>query len=77
MSYSCSIKKLCTKWFEKWARKANLNNESMLTAIKDLESGLSTVDLGNHLYKVRMKREHGGKSSGFRTIIVYRNIAVS
>ncbi len=44
----------------------------MLDAIKNLETGLSTADLGNHLYKVRIKRAHSGKSSGFRTIIVYK-----
>jgi len=41
-------------------------------AISDLEGGLSTIDLGSHLFKVRVKREHSGKSSGFRTIIVYQ-----
>ena len=34
--------------------------------------GLSAPSLGSHLYKVRIKREHSGKSSGFRTIIVYK-----
>ncbi len=29
--------------------------------------------MGNHLFKVRVKREHGGKSSGFRTIVVYQD----
>jgi len=28
--------------------------------------------MGNHLFKVRVKREHNGKSSGYRTIIVYQ-----
>lgn len=44
----------------------------MLDVIKNLETGLSAADLGNHLYKVRIKRTHSGKSSGFRTIIVYK-----
>ena len=44
----------------------------MLETIKNLESVLSTADLGNHLYKVRVKRAHSGKSSGFRIIIVYK-----
>ena len=66
------MKKLSTKWFKKWSKKANLSNQNMLDAIKNLETGLSTADLGNHLYKVRIKRAHSGKSSGFRTIIVYK-----
>ena len=63
---------LSTKWFKKWSKKANLKNQDLLVAIKDLEDGLSTANLGNHLFKVRVKREHGGKSSGFRTIVVYK-----
>lgn len=66
------MKKLSTKWFKKWSKKASLNSENMLEAIDNLEAGLSTADLGSHLYKVRVKRAHGGKSSGFRTIIVYK-----
>lgn len=65
-------KKLSTKWFKKWSKKANLSNQNMLEAIKNLEAGLSTADLGNHLYKVRIKRASSGKSSGFRTIILYK-----
>ncbi len=66
------MKKLSTKWFRKWAKNANLNNKTLLKAINNLEEGLSSSGLGNHLYKVRIKREHSGKSSGFRTIIVYK-----
>ena len=33
-------------------------------------SGLS--GLGNYLFKVRVKREHSGKSSGFRTSILFK-----
>ncbi|MES9901788.1 MAG: type II toxin-antitoxin system RelE/ParE family toxin [Sedimenticola sp.] len=63
---------LSTKWFRKWSKKANLKNQDLLESIKDLEDGLSTANLGNHLFKVRVKREHGGKSSGYRTIIAYQ-----
>jgi len=66
------MKKLSTKWFRKWAKNENLSNETLLKAINNLEASLSSSGLGNHLYKVRIKREHSGKSSGFRTIIVYK-----
>jgi len=49
-----------------------LSNQTLVKAIKNLEMGLSAPSLGSHLYKVRIKREHSGKSSGFRTIIVYK-----
>jgi len=66
------MKRLSTKWFKKWSKKVKLTNDDLLGAISDLEDGLSTTALGSHLFKVRVKREHSGKSSGFRTIIVYQ-----
>ncbi|MBU0463886.1 MAG: type II toxin-antitoxin system RelE/ParE family toxin, partial [Proteobacteria bacterium] len=60
------MKKLSSKWFKKWSKKAKLSNQILLDAIITLEAGLSTVDLGHHLFKVRVKREHSGKSSAFR-----------
>jgi hypothetical protein len=72
MCYIKIVKKLSTKWFKKWAKNVNLSNQTLVKAIKNLEMGLSAPGLGNHLYKVRIKREHSGKSSGFRTIIVYK-----
>jgi len=73
MCYSLCVKKLSTKWFQKWAKKVNLSNNNMLEAIHNLENSLSTSSLGNNLHKVRIKREHSGKDSGFRTIILYKS----
>jgi len=67
------MKKLSTKWFKKWSRKVSLSNQDLFETIQNLESGLSVSDLGGNLYKVRVKREHSGKSAGFRTIIVFRS----
>lgn len=67
------MKKLTTKWFKKWSKKVKLSNKDLLDTIQDLESGLSTSNLGGNLYKVRVKREHTGKSSGFRTIVVFKS----
>jgi hypothetical protein len=66
------MNKLSTKWFKKWSKKVKLTNDDLLEAIDDLEDGASTTDLGSHLFKVRVSREHSGKSSGFRTIIIYQ-----
>ncbi len=66
------MKRLSTKWFQKWSKKVKLNKLNLLDAISDLEEGLSTADLGSNLFKVRVKREHSGKSSGFRTIILFK-----
>ena len=66
------MRKLCTKWFKKWFIKANLSNADLLEASDNLEKGLSVVELGGNLYKIRIKRSGRGKSSGFRTIVVYK-----
>ncbi len=64
--------KLITKWFRRWARKTDLSYSKLKEALVNLEKGLSAVDPGKNLYKVRVKREGQGKSSGYRTIVVYR-----
>ncbi|MCD6589073.1 MAG: type II toxin-antitoxin system RelE/ParE family toxin [Candidatus Fermentibacteraceae bacterium] len=66
------MEKLVTKWFSKWSRKAGLTNSAILESLVDLEKGLSAAGLGKNLFKVRVKREGQGKSSGYRTIVVYR-----
>ena len=63
---------LLTKLFKKWAKKVDLSEEALLNAIDDLEAGSSVASLGKSLFKIRVKRPHSGKSSGFRTIVVYR-----
>jgi len=66
------MRKLCTKWFKKWAKKMNLKNHHLIEAVQNLEKGLSVADLGGNLFKVRVNREGQGKSAGFRTIIAYK-----
>ena len=66
------MKTLSTKWFNKWAKKSKLSDNDLIEAIANLEKGLSTASLGNHLFKIRVKKKHSGKSSGFRTIVVYQ-----
>jgi hypothetical protein len=66
------MKRLCTKWFKKWAKKVKLSNDHLIEAIDNLEKGLSVADLGSNLFKIRVKRAGQGKSSGIRTIIAYK-----
>lgn len=66
------MRKLCTKWFKKWAKKVNLSNHNLLESIDNLKKGLSVTDLGGSLFKIRVKRVGKGKSSGFRTIVCYK-----
>ena len=66
------MKKLKTKWFSKWAKKQKISDDRLLRAIEDMENNLSSVNLGGGLFKVRVASENGGKSSAYRTIVVYR-----
>lgn len=65
------MKKLKTKWFSKWARKQKISDAKLLRAIGDMENNLSRVNLGGGLFKVRVASENAGKSSAYRTIVVY------
>jgi hypothetical protein len=65
------MKKLKTKWFNKWAEKQKISDAKLLAAIEDMQNNLSSVNLGGGLFKVRVASENTGKSSTYRTIVVY------
>lgn len=66
------MKKLKTKWFNKWARKQKISDIRLLRAIEDMQNNLSSVSLGGGLFKVRVASENSGKSASYRTIVVYK-----
>jgi hypothetical protein len=59
-------------WFERFSRKQGIADKALLEAIKRAERGLVDADLGGGVIKQRVARPGRGKSSGFRTIILYR-----
>ena len=61
-----------TKPFARFARRTGLDDEVLLRAIGAAERGLIDADLGGGVIKQRVAREGGGKSGGFRTIILFR-----
>ena len=61
-----------TKEFSKFARKAGLGSAELLEAARVLASGQWDADLGGGVFKQRIAREGGGKSGGFRTIILFK-----
>jgi hypothetical protein len=61
-----------TKVFNRFARKAGLDDAALRNAISDAERGLINADLGSNVIKQRIARPGEGKSSGFRTIILFR-----
>ena len=54
------------------ARKEGLSDSACRKAIDSAERGLIDADLGGGLIKQRIAREGGGKSGGYRSIILYR-----
>jgi len=66
------MKKLKTKWFSRWSKKQKISDTKLLRAIEDMQNNLSSVNLGGGLFKVRVASENAGKSSSYRTIVVYR-----
>jgi hypothetical protein len=61
-----------TKEFARFARKVGLRDTKLLLAAGDVAKGQYDADLGGGVFKQRVAREGGGKSGGFRTIILFR-----
>lgn len=61
-----------TKVFERWRSKEGLSHRALCQAMDELERGLVDANLGGGLYKKRVGRTSGGKSSGYRTLIAAR-----
>lgn len=61
-----------TKEFARFARKAGLADAKLLQAAQDVAAGRYDADLGGGVFKQRVARQGGGKSGGFRTIILFR-----
>jgi hypothetical protein len=60
------------KAFARFARKARLEDSALRQAVSDVERGLIDADLGGGVVKQRIARAGGGKSGGFRTIILFK-----
>jgi hypothetical protein len=63
---------LMTKSFARFARKARLTNDSLATAAAEVAEGNFDADPGGGVFKQRVARAGGGKSGGFRTIILFK-----
>lgn len=63
------MKVLKRKEFARWQAAEKLPDAALCKAVKEMESGLIDADLGGFLYKKRIARPGGGKSSGYRTLL--------
>jgi hypothetical protein len=60
------------KSFAPFARKARLTDANPCEAIRNADQGLIDANLGGGVIKQHIARSGGGKSEGFRTIILFR-----
>lgn len=60
-------------WFQRFARKEKIADAMLVEAVNQAEAGLIDADLGGGLIKQRIARTGGGKSGGYRSIIVFRS----
>lgn len=61
-----------TKGFARFAGKAALDDRTLLAAAQAVADGRFDADLGGGVFKQRVARAGGGKSGGYRTIILFR-----
>ncbi len=61
------------RWFAKFAAKEKISDSTLSDAVHRAENGLIDADLGSGLIKQRIARQGGGKSGGYRSILVFRS----
>ena len=64
--------KLMTLSFARFARRERVPGSALSGAVDRIGSGSIDAELGGGLFKQRVARPGGGRSGGWRTIIVYR-----
>lgn len=60
------------KMFGKWAVKEGIDDESLVKAVEEIESGLVDANLGGNIVKKRVAVDGRGKSGGVRTLLAYQ-----
>ncbi|MDR2192865.1 MAG: type II toxin-antitoxin system RelE/ParE family toxin [Treponema sp.] len=60
-------------WFSRFAEREAISDEELKTAAADIENGRFDADLGGRVYKQRLARSGGGKSSGYRVIVFFKS----
>ena len=60
-----------TKAFARFAAREELEEAALCEAVRQAGSGLIDADLGGGVIKQRIARKGGGRSGGFRTIVLF------
>jgi hypothetical protein len=59
-------------WFQRFARREKITDQMLVDAITRAEDDLIDADLGGNIIKQRIARKGQGKSSGYRTIVIFK-----
>jgi len=62
-----------TKHFAKWAKKQNIPDTELASALNEVENGIYETNLGGYIIKKRIRFQGRGKSGSRRTIICYKH----
>ncbi len=66
-----------TRAFARFADREGLEDAALCEAVRRARDGLIDADLGGGVIKQRIARKGGGRSGGFRTIVVFRRGALA
>ena len=66
------LQKFKTKAFARFANPEGVEDAVLCEAIRRAQRGLIDADLGGGVIKQRIARKGGGRSGGFRTIVLFR-----
>jgi hypothetical protein len=58
--------------FRRFQRKEAIKDADLVRVIQAMSAGLIDAPLGSYLFKQRLARAGGGKSGGYRVILMYR-----
>ena len=61
-----------TKTFARFADRERIDDAALCEAADRMRRGLFDADLGGGVIKQRIARKGGGRSGGFRTIVLFR-----
>ena len=62
-----------TKAFARFANREGLGDAALREAVRRAENGLIDADLGGGVIKQRIARQGGGRSGGYRTIVLFHS----
>ena len=58
-------------WFRRFAKREKISDAMLQKAIARADRGIIDVNLGGNVIKQRIARAGQGRSSGYRTIIIF------